>query len=364
MSQRPPSARFVNSDAVDCTVTILVFKSNDLSSPVGHLYYDPSDDSYWKEDALTPIDMGKLVLWSCNNNLFRTNFFLPYRYVDGEVTTHLRGLASYRTEEPAAIALSYSIARNPLSAKQHFSLDLVEGQDFLARMRRIGWVTREDRIDVTRLETKVEALTESLLDRVRRVEAFILKCEEDGAEVKLKADKVLTVGNKHRTECSALYIELQDVSTQLERARGEQQNAGDLTRLLDAFGRANEVAAQLRRLDVSRALRTFASRGSASKWSEHRAVLRKAINLSGELAALGRVFPVLELVEVLDQDSDALKVVLPNGVGVTLTPTTIKLDGPTDLLQMLVAGHQIATGQEHVQGVAKKKIVRRTDKAV
>lgn len=362
MSQRAPSAKFVNHDADDCTVTILVFKSNDLSAPVGHLYYDHSDDSYWKEDTLTPIDMGKLVLWSCNNNLFRTNFYLPYRYVDAEVAQHLRGLASYRTEEPAAIALSYSIARNPMSAKQNFSLDLVEGQDFVARMKRVGWVTREDKVDTARLAERVDNVTTALLDRLQRVQSFVLKCEEDGAETRLRADKVQTVGNKHRTESSALFVELQDISNQLERARGEYTGIGEMTPLLDAFGRANEIAAQLRRLDVSRALRSFASKGSAEKWKEHRLSLRKSINLSGELAALGKIFPVLELIEVLDQGTDALKLSLPNGVHITLTPTTIKLDGPSDLLQALVAGHQIATGQSEHTGMARKKIVRRASK--
>jgi hypothetical protein len=362
MSQRTPSARFVNQDAEDCSVTVLVFKSNDLSAPVGHLYYDHSDDSYWKEDSLTPLDMGKLLLWSCNHNLFRTNFYLPYRYVDTEVSQHLRGLVSYRTEEPAAIALSYSIARNHMSAKQNFSLDLLEGQDFIARMKRIGWVTREDRIDTSKLEIRVDAITVALLDRLQRVEQFVLKCEEDGAELRLKADKVQAVGNRHRTESSALFVELQDISNQLERARGETSSQVEIATLLDAFGRANEIASQLRRLDVGRAMRSFASKGSAERWKEHRLALRKSINLSGELAALGRIFPVLDLIEVLDQGTDALKLSLPNGVIVTLTPTTIKLDGPTDLLQALVAGHQIATGQVEQAGMARKKIVRRASK--
>jgi hypothetical protein len=109
-------------------------------------------------------------------------------------------------------------------------------------------------------------------------------------------------------------------------------------------------------------MRSFASKGSAERWKEHRLALRKSINLSGELAALGKIFPVLDLIEVLDQGTDALKLSLPNGVVVTLTPTTIKLDGPTDLLQALVAGHQIATGQVEQAGMARKKIVRRASK--
>jgi len=116
-------------------------------------FIDPVDGAPWDEQDLTPIERGHVYLWKEDNEAW-VHIYMPFRIMDAETATLLKGCKTYRSTPPFVTGKQYALdklARNPKSCLHTFKFTREFLTTFRSRIASLGGLLEKDEVDVTSL---------------------------------------------------------------------------------------------------------------------------------------------------------------------------------------------------------------------
>ena len=308
-------------------------RSSSMTKPHTNVYTDPADGAEYDVKSLDADDKGHEYRLK-QRNLETIEVFTPYRVLDAETAVALRGLRSYLPLAPfAAPTMGLPGKVGYIAAGwQKFSLHPADFKQFEEYGKKHGWTFKWGFADLQTIEKSFNIIkhnTNDFLMQMRLLRALTLP----GADLSeslttvmtrvdcLRSDEQLPLLNKIK-EFTDLIAELDKELTPTERFA-----VGGLIR---EFGELSNAVMQVnwQQLIV----------GISAAYAG-RAIVSPTIyvELGRELAALARIYPVLNVLSV-DGASGALRIRL-GAVTATYDGKQTTLDGDLSTLLSTLGGN-------------------------
>lgn len=294
------------------------------SSSLGKIQYiDPEDGMRFKSSDLTDEEMGKVLQWSVSDT-HRVNIYLPYRIMCKRLGSLLRGLRSFRAENPTIFSREPSEAqrRRLTACLSDFSLTEQDWEVLRSRASSANWVVEKYSLDIEYISEEISSLREKTSEILGLIKSIRKKCspsyleevfsEEDLSNYLSQLEQV----KEFTAEAKVKRVEL---LSKLDKAH--LLSVPERVKVQSEFESLDKAITSLDQLDMLRYEREVLHKYRVSVGEEVEPTHMRT--LSEELSTLKHYFPVLGMLKAVGDNI----VISIAGVDMTLSEDSVSVKG-------------------------------------
>ena len=326
------------NDRVDLSVDIQHVRTTRLTQYSRNRYVDPTDNTEWEEEDLSPKERGHIYQYRQEGESFRIH--CPYRIVDAEVGELLQKLQSFWALDPTVVTtqLPASARRNPRVALQDFSLSASDFSRLRAHAIEQEWILEKDEVDVPVLLRNIQDSIDALLTLPRTVEKFSEEwCRSTGATTPEQLEQAMGTLGMIRAQLDRSRVRRQAFAHQLLRLGRETNKRADHVQVEGRLELLNNTLQRVEALPLDRHEREAVHLFRVNTGAEAIGATNHLRPLAQELQDLQRYHPSLRAIHA---EGDNVLVRM-SGLVIRFTPTGIVVEGDPAVLRVYLGATEM-----------------------